>query len=166
MTKWLGQVLFWQRGTLRRRVFQVGVQPSCWHTGGGQYSQGKSQAWLGSLGALMPVDLLLCCETGPVSLSIPHHCPKTWSLVPFASETGGASLPLSTSPAPGSTESSRLCSRITNEITSASWEGPIILLLWVITLYKWHSACPAVCPPQATHTWPGQGSCQEPLVGS
>lgn len=53
-----------------------------------------------------------------------------------------------------------------NEITSACWEEAITLPHRVITLYKWRSAGPAVCPPRAMHTWPGQGSCREPLVGN
>lgn len=55
---------------------------------------------------------------------------------------------------------------IVNEIMFASWEGAIILLHWVITLYKRRSACPAVCLPQAAHTWLGRGSCREPLLGT
>lgn len=53
-----------------------------------------------------------------------------------------------------------------NEITSASREGAIILLHRVITLYKWRLACPAICLPQATHTWPGPGQLLAPLPDS
>lgn len=48
---------------------------------------------------------------------------------------------------------------IANEITSACQGGTIIPPHQAITLYRWRSACPAVCAPRATHTWPGLGSC-------
>lgn len=55
---------------------------------------------------------------------------------------------------------------IANEITSASQEGAIILLHQVITLYKWRSACPAICLPQATCTWPGSCWSHSSAAGS
>lgn len=96
---------------------------------------GRSQGCQGA-----PASLLLSCEACPVSPPVPLNSPQpgVWFHCVRSRWCGAPPLALSASLSPGEhrVPLPPTYLMIANEITSASREGAISLLHWVITLYK------------------------------
>ena len=140
-------------------LWSLGEEPSGWGHSLSTGTRWSQHCWGGARGARehQPVSSCLV-KHGSLSPN-PTSFPSTWSVVPLRPEKTmwGTSPGSKHLPHPGEhrVPPPPTCCMITNEITSASQEGAISLLHWVITLYKRPaqlSACPGPYTPGQART--------------